>query len=235
MALNGRSERHRSALREFLDVDNLRRALWMSAMVTALAYPRITLAGYGLGLNILYALAAFISMTLVCGAVTAWSGMRGLSRLIPDRAVLLKGLATALVLGLTFGVLKGWILDPILEKAMVLNLPAEEVDLHFPADAFGIFALMCWVAGFETLFFEGGTMTLWSRITGSIWIATAVTVLFRLGVVLIQTNRLDLGMWLVPTILAYIGSQIIGCQLLARAGLFAVVVYNLALQVSLLL
>lgn len=233
--MNDGPGKSRSSLREFLAVENFRRALALSAIVTALAIPRLSTAGYGLPLMLLYTLSAFISMTLVCGAVTAWTGQRGLSRMIPDRRPLLLGVIVALLVGLVFGMLKALILDPVLEKAMVLNLPADEVDLHFPVDGFGIFALVCWVAGFEALFFEGGTMALWSRISGSAWLATMVTVLFRAVVVLIQMNRLDLGAWLVPTLFAYLVSQTVGCQLFARAGLIPVVVYNVVLQIGLLI
>ena len=46
MTLNARSEKPRSALREFLAVENLLRALVLSGIVTALAIPRIIVAGY---------------------------------------------------------------------------------------------------------------------------------------------------------------------------------------------
>lgn len=230
MTLNERPKRSSSPLREFLAVTNLQWALLLSAVVTALSIPRITIAGYGL---FPYVPAAWVSMTLICGSVTAWSGVGIMSRLWPARNVLIKGAVAALALGLAFGLAKSFFLDPILEQAMVRHLAFEEMELHFPRDGYGVFALILWVAGFETLFFEGGTMSLWARVTGSVWVATAVTVFMRMGVVLYQMNRIYLGDWLVPILLAYVIAQIVGCQLMARAGLVPVMLYNAALQVGL--
>lgn len=176
-----------------------------------------------------------MSLAFICGTITAWAGQSGLQPLLPPWKRLLVGLLIAIGIGLLLGLLRTWLVDPIIEGAMSVGLPADEVDLHYPPTAYGVLALILWVAGFETLFFEGSTMSLWTRITRSTWIATTVTVLARVGVAAIQLNQIDLGRSLPAILLAGALGQLIACRIFVHGGLPAAMAYHAALQVGLIL
>ncbi len=181
-------------MRDYLTERNLCRASVIGIFVTAMAVPRMMLAGVSLPL---YIPAGLLSMILVAGAATAWGRYGGLHGLFPDRRRMIAGIMAAVALA-------------IMTLPVAIRLDALRVELsaagaidHWiaqspPTEPMAVAALVLWVAGFETIFFQAGTISYLARLFKDWRPALAGAVILRGMVSYAQMGRdlsVDGALW----------------------------------------
>ncbi len=165
-------------MQQFLDLENLKRAVALSATTTVLSWPRLMEAGRPAA----FLSALFILFFFIAGATTAWGGCGGMGGAFPDRRRTLMGLSIALLVAGVMAPLHFFLLDGPLKAALIKIGETNRVELSFPGTLGGVLALMAWSASFETLFFRGGTMAVLARVFRRSWIAVVGSVLLRVWV-----------------------------------------------------
>jgi len=217
-------------MREYLTQSNLYKALGLGAIVTAMAVPRIL---HGRMDPMLYVPAAFMAMTLIAGAGTAWGDRGGMCGLFPGRRRTLAGIGIALLVILVLIPVHLLWIDPCLMKAFSRISDPDVVRLRYPTTLGGMMALMLWTAGFETFFFQVGGMSFCARLTGNQWVAVVFVSTFRMLV----TNRFLVQYGIVDYVpLFLVGSAVTGALaavFFARAGLLATMVFAAGLNLHL--
>lgn len=219
-------------MRDYLTVGNFMRAVALAAAMTAMSSLRLALARPET--FILNAAAALVAMTLVCGAATAWERKGGLAGLFPDRPVVFKGLAAAILLGVIGLVVYYAWLDKLIFETMKEKLDVVTLQLRYPRTLAGGIALMLWTASFETMFFYAATISFWARIFNNAYAAMAMAVIGRLFVMYIQITGIGLNDSLHIFMLGGAFSAIVSAVLYARSGLLSTMVFNGLLTAHLL-
>lgn len=209
-------------MRKYLAVANLKNAAILGIAVGLMALPRI-LEGKD-RLVLVRMIAVFPSMIIVAGAVTAWGNRAGMCGPFPDKARTRAGTCIALVAGLLIAPFLFWQdagTADLLSKTAFLS----ELHLPFPSTLTACLALILWSAGFETLFFRAGTMSLLTRVTNRQWIAIAGAVLLRLSVNVLKIGQVDMDAMMILELAGMIVVTTVGCILYARAGLPAAMTF----------
>lgn len=217
-------------MRQYLSLSNLWKAMALGFVITMMAVPRIL---QGRMDPYVFVPAAFFATTLLAGAGTAWEKYGGMCGMFPNKRRLLAGMAIACMLAaLLIPVQLLWI-DPAFLTALRCLGDSELIRLRFPPTIAGRLALVLWVAGFETLFFQVGAMSFFARLGGNQWIAVTAVCAFRMFVTskfMAQYGIVDSTSILMA---AAAVSAALSCALYARTGLPAsmvfAAVYNLHL------
>jgi hypothetical protein len=199
----------------------------VATAITAMAAPRIARGGLPLGL---YLPAAWFSMVLVSGMATAWSKRAGMAGVFPDRRTALAGAGAGLLTGVALAPMYWRWVDPPM-RTLLAATSGFQLELQYPSDAGGVWALVLWVAGFQTMFLRAAPMALFARLTGRREVAMLLVLAFG-GFVTVRQLR-EAGIAQHPG-LAVLAVQWVaagaGCVLYARAGLPAVVALGAVLE-----
>lgn len=202
-------------MRSYLKYSNLSQAITLGGCVTLMSIPRLDQGGTP---QWLYVAIAFLCLTLVAGAATAWGSCGGLVGLFPVGRRLAIGLGAALIGGLAlFPVYTQW-LDPWLKEALMHAGDADRLQLQFPDTLWKQVAVVLWIAGFQVLFFNAAAMSFFCRLTGRISVAIALAVALRVCVSYIQFASISMDNTL-PFHVVHGLTCAIACLLFARAGL----------------
>jgi len=195
--------------------------------ITVMAVPRLV---QGEAPAWLYVAAAFLCLTFVAGAATAWGTAAGMVGLFPCRRRLVAGLIAGGVAGVVLlPVFVLW-LDPLLKEALLRLGDAARVGLQFPDRLWQKVAIVLWAAGFQVLFFEAATMSFFCRLTGRWLIALSLAVAFRIFVVNLQMADVPVNSTM-PFHLVYGLTSVTGCVLFARGGLPAASLFAAVLAI----
>ena len=211
-------------MRAYLQSSNLVKAMGLGGGVTVMALPRLLQGGDPAWL---YVVIAFLCLTLVAGAATAWGSSAGMVGLFPRGRRRVAGLVAGGVAGvvlLPFLVL--WF-DPWLREALVCAGDATRVGFQFPDTAWTQVAIVLWAAGFQVLFFEAATMSFFCRLTRRWLIALTLAVAFRVFVGHLQLEGVPVGsppaFFFMHGVTSAIGCILFSCGGLPSASLFAAV------------
>lgn len=219
-------------MRTYFSEKNLIQASLLGAVVTLMSVPRI-LAG---SLNpAFYVAAAFLSMTLVCGAVTAWGRNLGMGGVWPGRDGLRHNLAFAGLAGLALALVHVFLLDPVFSQAIEKTGDSTFMELHYPGTWGNCLALVLWTTGFETVFFYAATPSFVVRVARRIWPAYVFAATLRLMVTLHQmgTAGIDEAGHLFAA--GSIVTSFVTVLLFVRGGLPAAMLFTAVLNLRLLL
>lgn len=204
-------------MRDYANIDNLKKAALLGALLALISLPRLIDAGMQLST---YLPAAFLAMTLASAAATAWGAKHGMKGLFPQRDIMKKGLIAALFLGLFALPIKVYFVDPILQS----SLPPKMLALSFPTTALGVTGIIMWAAGFENMFFNVAATSYFTRLTRNMWLAVALSASFRAFV----SSRLLMSAGMEsPALLALNAvSCFAACTLFAKGGLPASILFT---------
>jgi hypothetical protein len=204
-------------VQDYANIGNLKRAALLGISICVMSIPRISEAGLPLST---YLPAAFLAMTLVSAAATAWGGKSGLRGLFPPSNYMTWGLIAALFFGLCALPLKVYLTDPILKT----NLPPRMHALSFPTSAIGVAGIILWAAGFENMFFNVAATSYFTRLSHNMWLAIALSASFRTFV----SSRLLLSAGLESPLLLCLNalSCLIACILFAKSGLPSALLFS---------
>ena len=215
-----------------MDTHNLLPAAAMSAVVTVLSIGRLLAGDWPLFTGIAM---LFMSMTLICAAVTAWGRRAGMAGVWTDARTLRWGLLAALTLGLALWPVFILMLDPRTRDALGSAANGDALRLAFPPALGGRMALILWASGFQTLFLQAAPMSLAGRLTGNRFASLGLCLFFRLYVAHRQVSEAGLvdhmALFMAPA--AVVG--LIGCLLFARFGLLPAMFFSAVLDARLLL
>ena len=159
-------------MRDYAHLGNLKRAACLGVILAVMSIPRLLDAGMSMSTHLP---AAFLAMTLVSAAATAWGGKSGLRGLFPPKPILLKGMLIALLLALCSLPIKIYLSDPILKA----SLPPRMLALSFPATTLGVIGLILWASGFENMFFNVAAPSYFTRLSRNMWLAIVLSASFR--------------------------------------------------------
>jgi len=214
-------------MKDYLRQSNLARAMVLASIVTLMAVPRILHAGLD---TWIYVPAALFAMTIVAGAGSAWGDRAGMYGLFPEKRRMLAGIGAAVLAGCAIIPLQLMWIDPVLIDAVRTASDKDSLRLSFPSSTPGRVALLLWVAGFETMFFQAGSMSFFARLSGNQWLSIAATVVFRVY----ATNEHLLHCGIEDTYYILLASSALGtviaCALFARAGLPAAMAFTSVLS-----
>lgn len=209
-------------MREYLSLDNFKKAVFLAAPVSAMAILRFREGGLD---PVFLLVAGFLVMTLAAGAVMAWGRSGGMVGAFPAPRRMWIGAGAAAVVAAAGWPVNVFFLQPWLRPAIEATGDELLVTLRYPDTFPGRVGLMLWSAGFETLIFPGAAMCFLARLTGKVGLAAVGTVALR--ALLLSQQLTEAGvvsavpLFLISTAL----SCAIGCVLFARAGLPAAMVY----------
>jgi hypothetical protein len=144
----------------------------------------------------------------------------------PGRRRTLTGMALAALLSLMMlPIYIVWI-DPLLLPAIKTTGDANMLAMRYPTTVSAQLALFMWSASFEVMLFQGGVMSVVSRITGRQWIAVLAAVGVRTFVTSEQLSPLHLVH--ASTFLLSSSALIttVSCMLFARFGLPASMTFS---------
>lgn len=161
------------------------RAFAIGVVVTMMAVPRMMLAGVPLSR---YIPASLFSMTLVAGMATAWGHYGGLHGLFPERRRMLTGLMAALCLAL-LAIPMARRLDAMRAALSDAGVIEHWVSQPPPAEPVAVAALLLWVAGFETVFFQAGVISYLARLFKNWRPALCGSVILRGVIAYVQMGR----------------------------------------------
>jgi hypothetical protein len=210
-------------MRHYLSIFNLKKALALGFVITLMAIPRILQGGMD---PWLYVPAAFLAIVLVSGAGTAWSNHAGMCGLFPERRRVITGIIFVFVFTVILVPVQLLWLDPVLLGEISSVSDGEVIKLCFPPTTGSRLALMLWVAGFETVFFQVGGMSFFARLTGNQWISITAIAVFRMYVTsrhFLYYGVTDVSFFLLASS-AF--SAVLTCMLFARAGLLATMTFS---------
>jgi len=177
-------------MRDYLSASNLCKAAALGAFVTLMSIPRIMY--WGVEPTVLIS-GAFLGMTLISGAATAWSTRGGMHGLFPAKPRMIIGMGTGLLLALLITPAFVLLVDPVLVESMKSTGKTEILNLRYPTTLSGRIALVLWAASFETMFFRAGTISFLSRVTGHKSVAVLGAVCLRTLVSVMQLSDLNLA------------------------------------------
>ena len=202
-------------MRAYLNEANLRKALAVSAVATALCTPRIVLSPVPADL---YIPLAFLVLTLLAGAVMAWGRCGGMVGAFPRGHRIWKWSLGAAVAGGALTPIYAYWLDPMLKQILTAAGNTSRLQLQCPNTFSACLAAALWVVGFQVLFYDAAAMSFFSRLTKRWPIALALAVALRIFVTHRQFSTIPVeSVWPFHAMncLASIG----GCLFFARGGL----------------
>lgn len=204
-------------MRDYANIGNLKRAAVLGLTICFMSIPRISEAGLTLST---YLPAAFLAMTLVSAAATAWGDKNGLVGVFPSRNRIIWGLLAAMFCGMCALPVKVYLTDPLLKA----DLPARMLALSFPTSAIGVAGLILWAAGFENMFFNVAATSYFARLSRNMWLAIALSASFRTFV----SSRLLLSAGMESPLLLCLNalSCLISCILFSKSGLPASALFS---------
>lgn len=218
-------------MRVYLSERNLLKAAALGAVVTLMSVPRILVAGLN---PAFYIPAAFVGMTLVSGAATAWGGYAGMAGVWPRRG-LGRNLGFATLAGLALALVSFLLLDPVFSQAIAGGGDREFLELQYPVTVGGCAALVLWSAGFETVFFYAAASSFVVRISRRVWTAYVFSAALRLVVTLHQMAGAGITEAEHLFAAGSVVASFITCLLFVRGGLPAAMVFTAVLNLRLLL
>jgi len=202
-------------MRAYLDEANLLKALAVGAVATALCTPRLVVSPVPADL---YIPLAFLLLTLLAGAVTAWGRCGGMVGAFPRGCRVWKWSFWAAVAGVALTPIYACWLDPMLKQALTAAGNTSRLRLQCPDTFSACLAAALWVVGFQVLFYDAAAMSFFSRLTKRWPIALALAVVLRIFITHRQFSTIPVESILpfhAMNCLASIG----GCLFFARAGL----------------
>ena len=206
---------------------SLVKAFLLGATVTLMAVPWIRRGGMDLWMAVP---VAFMAMVLISLAAVSWEHRAGMHGVFPEKGRMLIGMGLA---GLTVLVL-AWIstfwLDRVFESTMRQAGRTDLLALRYPDSPGGQAAKVLWAAGFETMFFQVGAVSFFSRLTDRQWLAIVGAVSFRGMVTSMQLSQAGLvdATWLF--IMMSVATSAVACMLYVRAGLPAAMLFSAVLS-----
>jgi hypothetical protein len=148
----------------------------MALIVTVMSIGRLLQARVPLAF---YIPATWLTMTLVCGTVTAWGTSAGMPGMRPERRILWRGLGIAAAVSMILLPLRyGWI-DPLVYDALAGASDTRLSALHFPDTTTGMLSVLLWSAGFQVLSLVVAPVVLTTRLTGRRWVGVLACITFR--------------------------------------------------------
>jgi hypothetical protein len=223
-------------MRNYFTMSNLGRAALLSAVVTLLSVGRMVHGSLLLRVTLPQAfVACFFAMTLVCAAVTAWGKKAGMPGIVTDRRTFLRGTGLALLLALAALPLFRYVLDPMFCGILEASGNDAALELNYPSTLAGQLALLCWMAGFQTLFVCAAPMSLLARLTGRRDFAIALSMV--LGVFLVNLKVAARGLqehFLLFAITSLFGCGL-ACFLFSRFGLVPTMILTAGMNLRLFL
>ena len=197
-------------MRNYFTMPNLYKAALLSAAITLLSLGRLVHGSVLLPITLTQAvMACFLSMTLVSAAVTAWGRQGGMPGIITDRNTFLRGAGVALLLAVLMQPCLRYGLDPRLYNLLDSSGNDAALELAYPSARAGQWALLCWMAGFQTLFVCAAPMSLCARLTGNRNLAMVLCM--ALSVYLVHLKVADAGM--TDQFLLFALPGVLGCGL----------------------
>lgn len=180
-------------MRNYFTTPNLCRGALLSAIVTLMSIGRIVQGNMLLRVTMPEALVAcFFSMTLVCATVTAWGKMGGMPGVITDRRTFLRGSALALLFSLAALPVYRYALDPLFCRILEVSGDAAALEMNYPSTRSGQLAMLCWMAGFQTLFVCAAPMSLLTRLTNRRDLAIVLSMALGVFLVHVKVSRAGL-------------------------------------------
>jgi hypothetical protein len=145
------------------------------------------------------------------------------------------GLWAGLILGFAMGVIYHLYLDPVLRTALASTSGPKALSLRYPLSLTGGLALILWVAGFETMFFQAGSLSFFSRLTPHAWLAIVGAVSFRTMVTSLQISQAGVVDAFPLFLVQAAATSTVACILFARAGLPAAMLFAATVTAHVLL
>ena len=223
-------------MRDYCTLPNLSRAALLASVITLLSSGRIIHGSLLLRITLPQALVfCFCAMTLVCAAVTAWGRTAGMPGIFTDRRTFLRGAVLALLMALAMQPFFRYLLDPLFSGILDELGNDAALEMAYPTTLAGQLALLCWMAGFQTLFVCAAPMSLIARLTGRRDLALVFCLL--LGIYLVHLKATDLGiqehllLFAIPTL---VGCGM-ACFLFSRFGLAPAMILSGAMTLRLFL
>ena len=178
-------------MRDYLTTRNFAAAAGLGLLAALLSLPRLITAGT----NVMFFFpAAWVSMTLIGGAATAWGKNIGRAQLWIEPERLQMGFAIVICSATALAVFRTVFADPAMLNA-INHSPAAmpSRNIHLPRQPGMIIALMLWAASFETVFFRAGSICFFGRLTGRKNLSIFMAALLRTWVSAFQMNSLDIA------------------------------------------
>jgi len=219
-------------MRDYLTTQNLLRALILAGVTTAMSVPRIAATGMQLDL---YVSGAMLAMTLVCGAVTAWSTKAHMHGLFPSPKRMLLGIGIAVLLVALLTPPYHTAVNPILRAALEQTGDTRMIELRYPLTNQGRMSLMLWAGSFEFMFFYAAGMCFFARLTGRQGVAVIMVVLFRVAVSYYQLQVGHVTDCIPIFLFCSALSAATVCLLFAQAGLPAAMIFAMGQNIHLFL
>jgi hypothetical protein len=219
-------------MRKFISTPNLKQAVGLAAIITAMSVGRILQAGAVPSLQIP---AAFLAMIFVCGAVTAWGTSAGMPGIVTDRKTLVQGTLVAICLSLIALPLQIFWIVPFIYKSLLASAKPSLAALMFPATVGSQIAVLLWSAGFQTMFMQSAPMSFFARLVNRQSIALALCLVFRAYVAHRQLAGAGLAGMEPVLSLSTLLATAAGCLVFARFGLVPTILLSIGLNLHLLL
>ena len=210
-----------------LSLTTLWKAFILGLVITLMAVPRIITGGLDLHLCVPVAL---IAMTLISQAAIAWGHRAGMYGVFPSLERALIGTGLAGIMGLILLVIYFILLDPVFRQAFSTAGAAKQLLLRYPKTIGGALALVLWSAGFETMFFQAGAISFFSRLSNHQWLTITGAVSFRCLITSLQLADAEIIDSVPLFLLGEAASCTLACLLYVRAGLPAAMLFSAVLS-----
>jgi hypothetical protein len=218
-------------MRAFISTANLKKAAGLAAIITAMSASRILQVGIRPDLQIP---AAFLSMILICGAVTAWGTYAGMPGIITDRKTFVRGTLVASGLSLIALPIQIFWTTPAICRALLASANPSFAGLMFPASFGAQMALLLWAAGFQTMFLQSGPMSFFARLVNRQSVALVLCLVFRAYVAHHQLAGAGITGMESFLFFSTLLTAAAGCLVFARFGLGPTVLLSIGLNLHLL-
>jgi len=214
-----------------LSLATLWKAFVLGLVITLMSVPRIVTGGLDLWLCVPVALMA---MTLISQAAIAWGHRAGMYGVFPSVERALIGTGLAGIMGLILLVIYFILLDPVFRQAFSTAGAAKQLLLRYPKTIGGALALVLWAAGFETMLFQAGAISFFSRLSNHQWLTITGAVSFRCFVTSLQLSHSGIVDSVPLFLICAAASSTLTCLLYVRAGLPAAMLFSAVLSLRVL-
>ena len=232
-------------MRDYLSGRNLVKSMLLSAVITLMSMPRISVAELRLSAHMpaelaefllcFYVLAAFLVMTLIAGAVFAWGRHGGMAGPFPSSGRMFAGVGIAAAVVCVILPVNFFWISPLFRAGLKATGNDALYKLQYPATVGGCLAFMLWMGSFETMFLRAAPLAFLARLTGNKKIAVAFAVCFQVALVVKRLALEGIGDHFVLFTAASAATGLISCLLYVRYGLPATMVFCGGVSLHLLL